>query len=368
MKNVFLLLPFLFLGFSANACLNEYGHRLNGQKLVTRYFYLADRDLSFNTSELKTKLSELRASDDDSFQNQSNIAVVLMKLGKAKEALALLKPLIARHPKEYQLNANIGTAYELTGDLENALKYIKKGYQIFPDAHHKSEWIHVKIIEAKIKEQSNPGWLRSHPIVTVEELVAHMHGREMHPEYRHHHNQLAHQIKTRAPFTPAPNAVIANLALTLGEFSEKHGIYENALMAYIYTIEFREKKRYATDIYTKIRRLNSEREKSGMDALPNQFRNILRVASVDPDLLVAAITDFEEVQFSQDSLLNTYNDSLTLLKEQLSEVENTEKEVKTQSVPQSKESTSIGFIALFTLGGLLLGFVVARKLRKPERK
>ncbi len=49
-----------------------------------------------------------------------------------------------------RLRRNLGTVYELLGENENALLWIKKAVAIDPASHGNSEWIHVRILEAKI--------------------------------------------------------------------------------------------------------------------------------------------------------------------------------------------------------------------------
>tara|TARA_B110000046_G_C13024495_1_gene413104 strand:+ start:2444 stop:2677 length:234 start_codon:yes stop_codon:yes gene_type:complete len=54
----------------------------------------------------------------------SDYAVYLMKAGRVDESLAILKELNKNLPQEYQIAANLGTAYELNGELDSALFYI----------------------------------------------------------------------------------------------------------------------------------------------------------------------------------------------------------------------------------------------------
>ena len=69
----------------------------------------------------------------------SDYAVYLMKAGRVDESLAILKELNKNLPQEYQIAANLDTAYELNGELDSALFYIKRGIEINPDAHAGSE-------------------------------------------------------------------------------------------------------------------------------------------------------------------------------------------------------------------------------------
>lgn len=90
--------------------------------------------------------------------------------GDADGALTLLKKVEATHPGLYNAAANMGTAYELTGNDEKALEWIKEGIRRKPDSHMKAEWLHVRILEAKIALKKDPAWLESNAITGFEPL------------------------------------------------------------------------------------------------------------------------------------------------------------------------------------------------------
>jgi tetratricopeptide (TPR) repeat protein len=81
----------------------------------------------------------------------SDKGILLILLKKYDEAIQLYLNIEQKSPNRYATSANLGTAYELSGQNELALAWIKKAIKINPLSHHESEWIHVKILEAKIK-------------------------------------------------------------------------------------------------------------------------------------------------------------------------------------------------------------------------
>lgn len=365
MKQLLIFSTFLFYSLTAQACGNEYGYDLDGKRVFTRYFYLSKSHRHFNRSQLTNRLHELRAKNSNDFKDQSNIALYLMKLGHADSALMILKPLIEKHPNEYTLNSNIGTAYELTGDLDNALKYISKGYEINPDSHLKSEWIHIRILEAKIKERGHRGWIRKNPIVPVQELIEKMGDLR---KYRHRENPLAYQIKTRVPFTPAPNAVIANLLETLAQFNEEHGTYENALLSYAYALEFHQPSRsYHHFINEKINALNETRRASGVKELPYEFKRMMNRADLDPIFLIGGVKKFAESQHQLDSLHLAYSDSLEHLQHQLDSAKVQQQTLDENEEAQNEdksEDSSVLYMILLGLGGIIVGAVAVFAIKK----
>lgn len=358
MKRLLFTLFWITHSLSSNACGNEYGMSLSGDRLHTPIFYLSDYYRSFDTKDIQAKLDAAitkRVLERDNFKNESNIALYYMKLGKVKEALDILIPLQKEHPEEYVIIANLGTAYELDGQLQNALKFIKKGYEINPESHYGSEWIHIKILEAKIKHGANSNWFRRNPIVTVDEVL------EKATNHSRHRNQLAIQIRTRIPFTPAPNPIIANLLRTYAAYCEKYDSYENALMARIYTLEFESVGiTLLKDQEALVNLINAikTREANSSQFSPI-FRDLLETGKIDPHLLLYAVDtvafQFEaadRVQFEQlDSLqrIKVENDSLRFVA--------SKKRRRIHIQPAGQNGFFWGM--LFGTVGLILGIIIA---------
>ena len=95
-------------------------------------------------------------------------AARLIIRGDAAGALRRLEEIESQYPGLYQTAANMGTAYELTGDDEKALHWIRTGIRRNPYSHMKAEWLHVKILEAKIALKKDPHWLESHTITGMD--------------------------------------------------------------------------------------------------------------------------------------------------------------------------------------------------------
>ncbi len=363
------LLTFLILALSlsANACGNEYGVSLSGERLHTPLFYLSDRYRSFDKEDLQRKLGEAiskRGQNEDDFQNESNIALYYMKLGEVKKAIKILEPLAAEYPDEYVIIANLGTAYELDGQLNKALNQIKKGYAMNPKSHYGSEWVHIKILEAKIAHGANSNWFRRNPIVSLAELE------EKETDYvGRRDTHLSVQIRTRLPFTPAPNPVIANLLRTHAEYCEKHSSYENALMARIYALEFEDvgitliRDRHAlAELITKIR----GREDIHSSFSP-MFKDLLETGEIDPNLLIYAV-DTLAFQFdAADNIQFAQVDSLQLLKAQNDSLKTVAGKKRKRYKIQAAGQNGFFWGMLFGTIGLILGIIIATISHRRKR-
>lgn len=108
---------------------------------------------------------ERRLATDPYVDSRNDLAVSLIHLGRVREAVALLEDLEDKRPGFYFTAANLGTAYELSGENEKALKWIKECVKRNKDSHYGTEWLHVKILEAKLGLESDPDWLKKSSVL-----------------------------------------------------------------------------------------------------------------------------------------------------------------------------------------------------------
>lgn len=233
MRNFILLLT-LFL--MSSFCVNTYYYYENadGEGVDTPdglieipVFYQ-----SFNRPFYEKMISEIDENKDGRFDNnkkaQSDKAAALMKLGKTQEALSILQNLYYNDPNpDYNIVANLGTAYELAGQVDSALILINQALELNQDSHRGSEWFHVKVLEAKQKIKNNPNWLKTNKLLNInaDTVFAKKSGEYEYSEdegnityafHKMHHN-IVYQLKERVPFTPKPNQLLANILNEYGD-------------------------------------------------------------------------------------------------------------------------------------------------------
>lgn len=163
----------------------------------------------------------------------SDKGLLLILLERYKEAIALYLEIERTEPNRYSTASNIGTAYELFGQNENALKWIKKAVELDPKSHHNSEWIHVKILEAKIKGEQ---------FYTTSFLLNTEFGSDSLPNSQMSKQQLRdlfdalyYQLNERISFVKPREKIVAqllfdlgNIAFLLDRYFEAAAIYEQA--------------------------------------------------------------------------------------------------------------------------------------------
>lgn len=147
----------------------------------------------------------------------SDKGYVLIILGRYKEAIELYKKIESIQPGRYSTASNIGTAYELTGDNTEALKWIEKAVKINPKSHESSEWIHVNILKAKIKgdQYITSNYLLGKDFGSEKLLQSDLSMREL----KDLKNQLYYQLNERISFVKPKDKIVAQLLFDLGNLA-----------------------------------------------------------------------------------------------------------------------------------------------------
>lgn len=187
---------------------------------------------NFDQQKIEKQLRKLgkKLQTQADYKLLSDYGLYLVKGGKVKEALVIFEALAQAYPNEYSIIANLGTTYELSGNNEKALEYIRKGLKLNPDSHNGSEWIHVKILLAKIALDKDPDYLSNHTVLNLDTKQE---------ESEKIRKQLYTQLQERFPFCKGPDPVMADLFVDLGDcylhsisFEHAKGLYQIAKIYY----------------------------------------------------------------------------------------------------------------------------------------
>jgi tetratricopeptide (TPR) repeat protein len=182
------------------------------------------------------KFPELISELDSLYRKTNNInylsdkGYVLIIDGKYQEALQLYLNIEKIKPNRYSTASNLGTLYELMGENQKAYDWIKKSVQINPESHNGSEWLHLKILEAKIKNLKD---------VSGQFLINSDFGLETIPktkllkiELEKLRKALYYQLNERITFIKPKDHIISVLLFELGNAAKIKGDYRSALDIY----------------------------------------------------------------------------------------------------------------------------------------
>jgi tetratricopeptide (TPR) repeat protein len=220
MKSLFaFILINLAISTYSLGCINEMRVLLSGEKSeisVGELYVPIGKDLvqkaKYYNKEL-TKLYSTWKSNHD-IDSYSDYGVILIYLGRYQEAKSVFEEIEKIEPNRYATASNIGTVYELLGDNELALKWINRAIEINPRSHSGSEWIHAKILEAKIKGDE---------FITADFVLNTNFGNNVNPtssktreELENLSRQILYQLHERMTFIKPKDKIVALLLFELG--------------------------------------------------------------------------------------------------------------------------------------------------------
>lgn len=128
--------------------------------------------LSYHLSEAMKRTPKDKQPRLSDRADPQDAAVTAILRGDHAIGIAMLNELEAAKPGDYNTAANLGTAFELAGDNEKALKWIKEGIERNPRSHQGTEWLHALILEAKLTAQTGNALPESNRLVALPKKVA----------------------------------------------------------------------------------------------------------------------------------------------------------------------------------------------------
>ena len=246
-----MLVALLALPVTALACINEVGtnHRgeqvdplhASGQRLRSQLVTPATKAGLIKWSEHVVETARAKPS----FDSLNNLAAVLIRHGRLANAVSLLQFLERKYPGHYETAANLGTAYELMGRNEDALKWILMGLKRNPEDHRGTEWLHVQILKSKLGQLPRPAPGLS--ILNLDFGNDLMPGRPPRLPVGNAGKKLAlfdvaqalrYQLIERIEFVSAPDPMIAGLLLDWANLELLAGTMESADVLYDAAIRY----------------------------------------------------------------------------------------------------------------------------------
>lgn len=278
-----------FASFNTYACLNGEKYVMkNGQYLFMDY----DDNLPFGHNFILGKFAERSKFELDSLYRKtkdldylSDKGYILILEEKYDEALKLYIKIEKLEPNRYSTASNIGTLYELMGNNKEALKWINKSIAINPKSHNGSEWLHSRILEAKINGEKSQ---------TAKFLLNTDFGKEIRPvskldtiQLNKLDKSLSYQLNERISFIKPKDNIIAillfelgNIKMIKGEFNTAKPILEEA-KKYGFNSNILEKRlTYAKYVLTPKPKIKKEETNKEIDYIKTLLSFILGIISI----------------------------------------------------------------------------------------
>lgn len=270
MKKLLILILFWCLNAPLFACLNDSGRTIDGKEIEIyplrsyRAMMLHAQSPMFKEKWLQQKhrFEHHSMTEDDSldirtrnrgafegWEYESDYGIVLLHLGEVEKAIGIYNKLLEKFPNVYSLHANLGTAYELAGVLDKSLFHLKKSVEINPTSHLGSEWIHLKILEAKIAMQNQPDWFQKHNVLPLDFGTAKIPKSVLSKDSLNDlREELAFQLKERIQFIQPTDRIMGELFFLLADLTSMTEDVARSVPLYRLAAEYGVKNRALLDL------------------------------------------------------------------------------------------------------------------------
>ena len=96
------------------------------------------------------KAASLRKLSAD---EKADLGALYVRLGEAAKAVNLLRDAQREHSKHFAIAANLGTAWQLAGDLKQAAFALQEAVRLAPESSKKAEELHLKLVRLRLQKK-----------------------------------------------------------------------------------------------------------------------------------------------------------------------------------------------------------------------
>lgn len=99
-----------------------------------------------------TEIEKLAAERPLTAAEAADRGALLLRLGRVDAAVGQLRQDLARHPRQFELTANLAAAWQLAGDLQRAAELQRRAVQLAPPPQREVEALHLAWLERRLRE------------------------------------------------------------------------------------------------------------------------------------------------------------------------------------------------------------------------
>jgi hypothetical protein len=85
----------------------------------------------------------------------ADLGALYLRLGEPAKALEALRPAQVQHPEHFHLAANLGTAWQLNGDLDQAAAALRQAVRLAPGKYQHVEALQLKLVRLRAREPAD---------------------------------------------------------------------------------------------------------------------------------------------------------------------------------------------------------------------
>jgi tetratricopeptide (TPR) repeat protein len=236
----------------AFGCINTTGKDLAGRKVTVGFPsagdivpYLTEPQDPGKWRRVKTQVAMKLGKA--TINERNDLAAALLHLGEVPRAIEILTQIEREAPGRYATATNLGTAYELIGDNARAVQWIREGIRRNPHSHDGTEWLHVRILEAKLAMEKDPRWLEKNSILAMgfgSALVPNKpsrfpvaHGRKK-LDAEGTKDAIVTQMHERLQFVKPPEPIVGDILFDYANLLMRTDILESAEAVYALAVQY----------------------------------------------------------------------------------------------------------------------------------
>jgi tetratricopeptide (TPR) repeat protein len=103
--------------------------------------------------KLETKAKNQALTADE----LADLGAIYVRLGEPARAVELLRKAQREHPQHFRIAANLGTAWQLSGDLRQAEAHLEQAVRLAPGKWQRAEEYHLKLVRLRQREREKNG-------------------------------------------------------------------------------------------------------------------------------------------------------------------------------------------------------------------
>jgi tetratricopeptide (TPR) repeat protein len=236
----------------AFGCINVVGKDLAGKPVTVGWpaagaivAYMTDEQDPGKWRRVKNRIAVKLGTA--TLDERNDLAASLLHIGEVPQAIEILTRIEREAPGRYATATNLGTAYELAGDNRRAVQWIREGIRRNPDSHHGTEWLHVRILDAKLAMEKDPRWLEKNSILAMGFGSALVPNKPARFPVAHGPKKLDAegtkeailiQMSERLPLVKAPDPIVGDILFDYANLLMRTDILESAAAVYALAIEY----------------------------------------------------------------------------------------------------------------------------------
>jgi hypothetical protein len=101
------------------------------------------------------RLSKLARQRKLTADEAADLGALLVRLGEPARSVETLRAAQSDHPKHFHLAANLGTAWQMQGDLSQAAAALEQAVRLAPEKLRPAEQLHLKLVRLRIRRTAD---------------------------------------------------------------------------------------------------------------------------------------------------------------------------------------------------------------------